>query len=71
MGPRKIPFEAVTAESLARLCFDDDGIPVVNDDILQSLQQEVNHVMDNIRTMAPREHGRRRCPLCPCGPSQN
>ena len=55
----------VAAGSTGKLSFDEDRIPVVNDEILQSLQQEVSHVMENIKSMAPREHGRRRCPLCP------
>ena len=64
----------VAAGSTGKLSFDEDRIPVVNDEILQSLQQEVSHVMENIKSMAPREHGRRRCPLCPfrsfAGPSK-
>ena len=30
------------SDSLRRLCLDDDGIPVVNDNILQSMQEEVS-----------------------------
>ena len=49
----------------ARLSQDDDENPAISDNILSSLCQETNTVLEDLGNKAPRANGRRRCPLCP------
>ena len=49
----------------ARYEFDSDGCPYVTDNVLQTLQKEVEQVLQSPMTTTERSDGKRRCPFCP------
>ena len=44
---------------------DEEEVPVICDNILESLRQEAAEVRNNLKERSCREGGRRQCPMCP------
>ncbi|CAE7532328.1 unnamed protein product [Symbiodinium sp. KB8] len=48
-----------------KLSFDEDNVPVFNDNILESLKNETSDIANDLQKKSTRSEGRRHCPLCP------
>ncbi|CAE7290966.1 hypothetical protein AK812_SmicGene43577 [Symbiodinium microadriaticum] len=57
--------EARTADGTGRISFNEDDIPIFNDNIMDCLHQETNDLLNDLQKISVRCEGRRRCPLCP------
>ncbi|CAE7834976.1 unnamed protein product [Symbiodinium sp. CCMP2592] len=47
------------------LSFDEDNVPVFNDNILESLKNETSDILNDLQKKSMRSEGRRHCPPCP------
>ena len=57
--------EVHAVEGPNKLSFDEDNVPIFNDNILECLKNETSDVFNDLQKKSMRREGRRHCPLCP------
>ncbi|OLP92700.1 LINE-1 retrotransposable element ORF2 protein [Symbiodinium microadriaticum] len=57
--------EVHAVECPNKLSFDEDNVPIFNDNILECLKNETSDVFNDLQKKSMRHEGRRHCPLCP------
>ena len=57
--------EVHAVEGPNKLSFDEDNVPIFNDNILECLKNETSDVFNDLQKKSMRHEGRRHCPLCP------